>query len=459
MRRFWKKGTLVAGVLAFVAVGAGAAKLHAKYNDYDLSAVGLANEPVSGQITYAGEAIRFTSVGDGSSNLYDIAFDLEGEGYNETLSLQNVDLDLFIPTVPEHVQGDSQLVRWFLSEREFNRQRAVFSAGSEHINAPNGFAGYDSDELVISLTNNCLGAGYWELAVSVVEEDGSTRKIYQGFFDFPMGAYAEMVQNRNPDVSYMDQARSMEPWIGFRFLKGNTFNLERLRTVISDTVVDASDRDDAAVLALNEQADKANLVVYDGDPWETYADLRQSQVQFQSFVAPGIYTDSRLWGSDLSEIATLDHAIAREVESPLSDKALTEIELVMLNNEGVPRRLIVSGIDLEQVPQLPTEEYSDGIYRPMGFGTPFTQDYEELKQNPPETVPFFSVLLDENDEVMNYRMDVGINGLVLHRDEADPSVLHIYPMSYERILLVGHYVIDVDKEASTTAQASSDSAM
>ena len=447
MRKLWKQGALYVGIGALVAAGVFAVKLHMKYANRNLSEIALTSKPVSGQLTYVGEDIRFTSTDAG---LYDISFDLEGEGVSETLSLRNVDLNLFIPRVPEHVQGNAELVRWFLSEREFNRQRSIFSPGSEHIDAPNGFAGYDSDQLVIALTNNCLGAGYWELAVSVVEEDGSTRKIYQGFFDFPMGTYAEMVRNSNPEVSYIAHARSMEPWLGFDFLKGSPFAIDQLRTVASEQIVEASDRADAAVLVRNEQADKADLVVYDGSPWETYAELRQSRVKFQSFVDPGIYTERRLWDSNLSEIATLDHAVVRQVDSPLEDD-LTELELILLNNEGVPRRLIISGIDLDKVPQLPTEDYSDGIYRPMGFGTPFTQDYEDLKALPPSEDPFFSVLLDENDRIMNYRMDVGLNGLVLHRDVADSSLLHIYPMSYERILLVGHYVVDLDKSASQTA--------
>ena len=44
---------------------------------------------------------------------------------------------------------------------------------------------------------------------------------------------------------------------------------------------------------------------------------------------------------------------------------------------------------------------------------------------------------------MDYRGDVGINGLVLHRDVDDPNLVHLYLMSYERIVLVGHYVVDV----------------
>ena len=443
MRKSWKKGALYACIAAVIATGTGATGLYiSRYGDRNLSAITLANEPVSGELTYTGENIGFTRVDD--SGIYDISFDLSGEGYSETLSLQGVDLNLFIPTVPEHIRGDADLVQWFLSEREFNRQRVIFAAGSEHIDAPNGFAGYDSENLVISVTNNCLGAGYWELAVSVVDDDGSTNKIYQGFFSFPLGTYAQMVEELNPGVSYMAQAPSMEPWVGFNFFNGSAFNLDGIRTVVDEQVAEASDRSSSAVLVRNEQEDKANLVVHDGDPWQTYEELRQSDVKFQSFVAPGVYTDTRLWESNFSEISTFDSAIVRNIESPLTDNPLKEVELVLRNSEGVPRRLIVSGIDLEQVPQLSMDDYSEGIYHPMGFGTPFTQDYEELKQLPPNENPFLSVLLDEQDRVINYRMDVGLNGLVMHRDEADPSLLHLYLMSYERIILVGHYVIDTD---------------
>ena len=104
----------------------------------------------------------------------------------------------------------------------------------------------------------------------------------------------------------------------------------------------------------------------------------------------------------------------------------------------------MSGIDWSEVPRLDSADYADGIYMPLGFGTPFTQSYDELKENPPALSPFFSVLLDGQNKVINYRQDIGINGLVMHRDINDENLLHLYLMSYERITLIGHYVVDMD---------------
>ena len=99
--------------------------------------------------------------------------------------------------------------------------------------------------------------------------------------------------------------------------------------------------------------------------------------------------------------------------------------------------------DLAKLPQLNPEQYSTGLYMPLGFGTPFTQDYADLEAQPPQTSPFFTVLLDGENRLLHYRKQVGINGIVLHRDAQNPHILHLYPMSYERITLAGHYMLDL----------------
>ncbi|MEM9977269.1 MAG: hypothetical protein AAF808_06525, partial [Cyanobacteria bacterium P01_D01_bin.2] len=140
----------------------------------------------------------------------------------------------------------------------------------------------------------------------------------------------------------------------------------------------------------------------------------------------------------------LDRVIGREVESPLTTDPLKEVELVFDGTQGT-RKLILTGLDMEAIPQLEAEDYSDGIYMPLGFGTPFTQDYEDLKQINPTEHPFMSVVLDGENRVVDYRRDIGINGIVLHRDVEDPDVLHVYPMSFERITLVGHYTVNLSE--------------
>ncbi|MGD1857503.1 MAG: hypothetical protein ACFB2W_24980 [Leptolyngbyaceae cyanobacterium] len=391
--------------------------------------------------TFVGEDISFQLDESFEANgQADVVFNIAGADGETTLGLRGINLKLFIPQVPEEIAaGDPALTRWFLTEREFNRQRVVFSADSEHIDIPDNFGGYSADQLSIGLTNNCLGAGYWELAVYADTPTGK-ETVYQGYFNFSRGTYANMVSKLN-GTQYWPQARNMEAWPGFGFLKSMPFNLGAFRDVVSETEVAATDHADAEIMALGEQDSKSKYIVGEiaGTTW---ADLRASDLQYHSFVPPGIYDENRLWGSDYSQIETLDSVIGREVESPLTSRELKEVELVFDGSKGT-RRLILTGLDMEAIPQLATEDYGDGIYMPLGFGTPFTQDYEDLKATNPTENPFMSIVLDNEDRIVNYRGDIGLNGVVLHRDEANPNLLHVYPMSYERITLVGHYTVDL----------------
>ena len=78
---------------------------------------------------------------------------------------------------------------------------------------------------------------------------------------------------------------------------------------------------------------------------------------------------------------------------------------------------------------------------PMGIGVPpFFQSYEELEKNPPHKSPYVSVLLDEQDRWIDHH-SFAIDGPVLHRDEKNPDLLHVYLLSYARHSLIPHFVI------------------
>ncbi|MEL6353225.1 MAG: hypothetical protein AAFR58_15945 [Cyanobacteria bacterium J06627_28] len=446
-RCFSQKRLLLAGLSLGLTVSMAAAGLaavaHQRYSDRTLTNIPLASETIEG-LSFTGENIHFQQL---LGNQFDISFDLGNGGDTSQLVLRDIDLTLLMPEAPVMAQQNEDLTRWFLTEREFNRQRVVFEAGSPHIDLPEGLSDYSPEDISVSLTNNCLGAGYWELAVSALDEDGNSQKIYQGYFIFPRGAYAKIVSWLNP-TSYWEQARTMEAWPGFQFLSGLPFSLHELRRVTVEAAVPVSDLKTEQIMTAGEQIKKRDLIVYNNpqaaDSIRTWEDLRQAELKFQSFVPPGIYDESKLWDSDFSQLATVVRGIGREIASPLSEQPLTEVEIDFENKEGALRKLIVSGIDLEQVPQLDSADYAEGVYMPLGFGTPFTQSYEDLKANPPAQSPFFSVVLNSNNEVIDYRKDIGINGLVMHRDLNNPNLLHVYPMSYERITLVGHYVVDLN---------------
>ncbi|NJL36826.1 MAG: hypothetical protein HC899_08715 [Leptolyngbyaceae cyanobacterium SM1_4_3] len=446
MQKRFQRYIVLSGVIGLATIIAGASTLfYQRYFANNLSEIALVDEPESTS-DYSGEKISFEQI---EGMTHNVSATMQNGGSEVVVTLKDIDLGLWIPTVPEAIQDNAQLERLFLSEREFNRQRVVFAAGSPHIEIQDG-SGLDAKNISVNLTNNCLGSGRWEFAV-FEEQNGEKTKIYQGYFSFPLGSYRQLVETAN-GTSYWQQARSMEAWPGFNFFSGTSFDLEATRSVDSEYEVVAVSRDNDPILAADEQESKTKLIVHSSSeqPLKTWQDLRSSDVQFQSFVSPGIYDETQLWNTNFSEIANFSGAVVRQISSNLSDEPLQEIELTFQNEAGEDRTLVVSGLKLEDLPQLATNEYYKGLYRPLGFGTPFTQDYEELKQNPPSESPLFSFVLDEEGRLMNYRKEIGINGVVMYRDIDRPERIHIHPLSYERIMLVGHYVVDLNGEASAT---------
>ena len=85
-------------------------------------------------------------------------------------------------------------------------------------------------------------------------------------------------------------------------------------------------------------------------------------------------------------ISQIDRAYLRNVVSP-ADKAKTLQELELVFEDGhwhEPTHFIVSGFDLSEIPQLPTQEdYPKGFHMPMGIGVPPAfQSYAELAEKP-----------------------------------------------------------------------------
>ncbi|MDJ0704672.1 MAG: hypothetical protein QNJ46_15420 [Leptolyngbyaceae cyanobacterium MO_188.B28] len=413
-----------------------------RYGPDALADISIMTEPVENH-QWVGEGLSFQQQRGAQ---FDIVLTLTHASQSAQLRMPNVDLKLFIPKSPETAQGNPDLTRWFLTEREFNRQQVIFEVGSESSQWPEGFSGYNAEDLSIALTNNCLGAGYWEVAVFAQTENGDNETIYQGYFNFPRGAYASLIAQLNP-TKYWRQARNLENWPGFRFLSGMAFDLDALRQVNQEQAAPVLDLATESIIAVDEQVEKADLVVYaentSAQNINTWGDLRQANLKFQSFLHPGVYNPNRLWESDYDQIANVTGATVRQISSPLSNQDLREVEIEFANTDGETRKFIISGFDLEQIPQLESSQYADGVYMPLGFAPPFTQDYADLVQHPPDQSPFFSVWLTDDNRVIDYRKDIGVNGVVLHRDAQDDTLLHVYIMSYERITLVGHYVIDL----------------
>lgn len=371
---------------SLLSLSAIAGSVYLRYGNSNLTQIPLKTQTVTGS-NRVGENISFYPAQD---SLYHIQFEISHKGKSIPIQLQNIDIKLMIPQIPDIIRGNPELTQWFLTEREFNQQQVIFPAGSPEINIPHRFMGYRSEDISIALTNSALGAGFWELAIFAQTPEGE-QQIYQGSFNFPKGAYSRLVSQLN-NISYWHYAPSLENWPGFEFYRGMPFNLEALRTVKRQYL---------------------------------------------------IHTQDRISTTDYPQISQLQSASAKTIQSPLADEELLELELIFKSESGKIRKLIVSGLDWHNIPQLSIDDYDRGLYIPLGFAPPFKQNYEQLKQNPPQKSPVFSVMLDGYNLVMNYRQDIGINGFAIHRDLQNPHKLHFYLMSDEQMTWVSHSVLDL----------------
>ncbi|MDZ7952264.1 hypothetical protein [Nostoc sp. DedQUE09] len=53
------------------------------------------------------------------------------------------------------------------------------------------------------------------------------------------------------------------------------------------------------------------------------------------------------------------------------------------------------------------------------------QSYEELTKNHPEVNPYFSFLLDSQEQWIDHH-HLAVDGLVMHLDKDNPNLLHLF---------------------------------
>ena len=262
---------------------------------------------------------------------------------------------------------------------------------------------------------------------------------YQGWFTFPPGHYKAVFEEIT-GLSYWKHWRRLEHWVD---PAGSSINLKALRKVLNERAVEAEFLAQERIFASGEQVRKLRTTNFQNVI--TWKDFCGSSVEFATFAPPGRYYVEKPWKNEYWRIAEFKKAILRDIlQSPASEEVLQEIELVFKDSKtGEENRFFVSGFKLNQLPQLPVEHYPQGLYMPMGIGVPpFFLSYEDLKLNPPDKSPYFSVLLDSHDTWINHH-EVAIDGPVLHRDINNPNVIHVYLLSYERHSLVGHFLLKI----------------
>ncbi len=301
-----------------------------------------------------------------------------------------------------------------------------------------------------------------------------------------------------------DHRWQLEHWVDPTGTILDKERLKKLRTLDEEKEVDVTFLNDQKIFAEGNQVGKhKNIMAHNLRTWEQFYDGRV--IRFSTFVKPGMYQVEIPWSNDYWRMSQHPKTAKLRKITPNSKvsenerykgKSFFELELKFRsdylqaakreNNEGAENeaqedgipaleamkkegsyfevlrkagvneelRFIISGFTLNKentgaapdVPQLSSGQYNQGFKRPMGIGVPpFYQDYSKLKENPPHKEPYFSVLLDQNDRWIDHHA-FGIDGPVMHRDELDPTLLHLYLLSYERHTLIGHWTVKLPQD-------------
>lgn len=393
---------------------------------------------------YDGRQLQLVQTGERS---FDFIFRPQEEHIAE-VAFRDIDVSLMTPGLPEYVRDSPGLQTIALVDRQWNRQQVQFPLPSPHVEITGG-DGFEQEHVVVAaLAKNCLNAGLWEVILYEGSE-GEKRAFYHGWFTFPMGHYKRLWEN-NTGLSYWDNWNwyQMEHWLD---PAGTVLALEDLREVQQEREITASYDPSETVLVGGEQiAKKRTLKATNVRNWGDFTQHADS-VRFASFVPPGYYDVETPWNNEYWRIAEFEKAIFREIRSANSKRPLHELELVFSSGPGggdeAPQthRVFVGGIDLAQIPRLPRQDYPEGLYMPMGIGVPpFYQTYEELVANPPRKSPYYSFLVDGEDRWIDHHT-TAIDGPVMHWDEDNERLLHLYFLSYERHSLVRHFELEVEE--------------
>lgn len=370
-----------------------------------------------------------------------------GASRTATIELRDIDLGHFVAAVPPWIKTDADLTKIGLIDREWNRQQVRFDRTSPHVKVHEGGDGFEQKALSrIDIARNCLNAGLWEVLL-FTNEEGEERVYEHLWFTFPLGLYKQLFEQVN-GLSYWSYWWKLEHWID---PSGTPIRLDRLRTVEQEWTIQATAQWDQPVAAQGEQIRKRKNILT--SVAATYRDWYTQPVRFASFIPPGIYSRAHPRETQLHYLVELTGATLRRVRIPGSPKPLVEIELAFRSNRtGEATHFIVGGLDPAALPIVSTKEYDRGWQAPLGIGNPsFFESYEEVVGHPPIQRTFYGFLLDAQHRWLDHHA-IGVDGPLLHRDADDPSLLHLYLLSYERHVLLNHVVITIPPDARKIAQ-------
>jgi len=336
------------------------------------------------------------------------------------LALTDVDLSLFVPRVPAYARAHDDLVRFTLMQREFNRNEIKFGAVG--------------DIADFKIANNCLKTGLWEIMLDQKVENGSAM-VFHGWFAFPRDEYERTFAALNARPF----AESSKLMAEYPSIDGLAAPLEVLRKVTAERKVALTNQASEAPIRFGEQKRKAKLLL--NTNIATYADYSakaNQPIKTASFSEPGYYDPEQPVEFDLTWLASPTKAVRRDVT--VAGAPATEVEIAFANGY----RLVVADRDLASLPEREAapDNDKDTLRLTFGIGTPdiYATLAERAAEQKEERPNWLMLLGADGKHVDNHTR--GVDRVFCWREKG--GRLHLYLIGYERIMSVGHLVLDLE---------------
>ena len=349
------------------------------------------------------------------------------------IKLENLDILTWMPAVPKQVQNDEYLAHICMINQEWNRQQVKFTLDDEQLKIEEGEK--ENGIVRVDLARNCLNSGLWEIA-AWREEGGGQKIYYHGWFDFPLDLYADLV-NKKSGIDFKKYQSSCVDW---KDPESKVIELEKLRTIISRDNVDFKDLQNNFYPKKKARLKKYKNIVCPKNT-NTISQFLNDSTTFSTFSQPGWYNTKDPRKTELGRFTKLKEVEINHVKSLIaSESDLLEINMNFTDNAEVRKtKLVFGGIKKRQIPTLAFDEMNDGFKMPMGIANhSFYETYKQAINLNYRKNSYYGFVLDDENKWLDSHF-IGIDGPLLHWDDKEEGVLHLWLLSFERHAFVGHY--------------------
>lgn len=355
---------------------------------------------------------------------------------SDTLFIDHVNLLAWMPTIPDYITDD-YLKHIGIINAEWNRNQVKLVDGEFRMSTGNE---EHSKTVRVDLARNCLNAYAWE--VITYADEGS---MYHGWFDFPKALYRELFDEVNEGkVTFAEYKDHLEI---YNHPRKEIVDLNILRDVKASFEVPFTNLNDQGYPMTGARKSKYKNIVSPHQP-AVINDFLNDETKFSTFQWPGWYDTKDPRTSTLSMLAHPAKVVLNGIVSnnKTHDETIEfNISFARADDSSYISRVVVGGVKISDLKQMPVEDYNGAFKYPMGIGNhPFYESLTSVQTNLTQDSPYYAFILDPEGKWVDSHF-FGVDGPLIHLDENNPNLIHFWLLSFERHAMVTHLTFEIPK--------------